>query len=66
MREETSDGLEHLEIQIDRERNARHDPIISARGSTCTVRVARTDEGRMIARHTRALLARSAAWHEEA
>jgi hypothetical protein len=30
------------------------------------VRVARTDEDRMIARHTRALLARSAAWNEEA
>lgn len=61
VREETCDGLEHLGIQIDRERNARHDPIISARGSVCTVRVARTDEDLMIARHTRALLARSAA-----
>ena len=48
-------------IQIDRERNARHDPIISARGSACTVRVVRTDEDLMIARHTRALFARSAA-----
>jgi acetate kinase len=61
VREETCDGLEHLGIQIDRERNARHDPIISARGSACTVRVVRTDEDFIIARHTRALFARSAA-----
>ena len=60
-REETCRSLEHLGIRIDRERNARHDPIISAPGSACTVRTVRTDEDLMIARHTRALLARSAA-----
>ena len=61
VREETCSSLEHLGIRIDRERNARHDPIISAPGSACTVRTVRTDEDLMIARHTRALLARSAA-----
>src|SRR5215472_2418668 len=61
VREETCGGLEHLGIQIDRERNARHDPIISAPGSVCTVRTVRTEEDLMIARHTRALVARSAA-----
>ena len=61
IREETCSGLEHLGIRIDRERNARHDPIISAPGSACTVRTVRTDEDLMIARHTRALLARAAA-----
>jgi acetate kinase len=59
VREETCRGLEHLGIQIDRVRNARHDPVISAPGSSCTVRVVRTDEDLMIARHTRALLGRA-------
>jgi acetate kinase len=36
-------------------RNARHDPVISAPGSACTVRVVPTDENLMIARHTRVL-----------
>jgi acetate kinase len=61
VREDTCRGLEHLGIQIDHTRNARHDPVISVLGSTCTVRIVPTDEDLMIARHTRALLARSAA-----
>jgi len=60
VREDTCRGLEHLGIQIDHVRNARHDPVISAPGSACTVRIVPTDEDLMIARHTRALLARSA------
>jgi acetate kinase len=60
VRTETCRGLEHLGIQIDRERNARHDPVISAPGSACTVRIVPTDEDLTIARHTCALLARSA------
>ena len=56
VREDTCRGLEHLGIQIDRTRNARHDPVISAPGSACTVRIVPTDEDLMIARHTRALL----------
>jgi acetate kinase len=61
VREDTCRGLEHLGIQIDHTRNARHDAVISVLGSTCTVRIVPTDEDLMIARHTRALLARSAA-----
>jgi acetate kinase len=60
VREDTCRGLEHLGIQIDHMRNARHDPVISAPGSACTVRIVPTDEDLMIARHIRALLARSA------
>ena len=60
VREETCRGLEHLGVRIDREQNARHDPVVSAAGSGCTVRVVRTDEDLMIARHTRALLSGSA------
>ena len=56
VREETCRGLEHLGIRIDHERNARHDPVISAAGSACTVRIVATDEDLMIARHARALL----------
>jgi acetate kinase len=61
VREETCGGLGHLGIQIDRGRNARHDPVISTPKSACTVRVVRTEEDLMIARHTRGLLARSVA-----
>jgi acetate kinase len=61
VREETCRGLEHLGIRIDSELNARHAEIISAPGSACIVRTVRTDEDLMIARHTRALLAREAA-----
>ena len=60
VREETCRGLEHLGIQVDRDRNARHDPIISAPGSACAVRIVRTEEDLMIARHTRALVTRAA------
>jgi acetate kinase len=61
VREETCRGLEHLGITIDRERNTRHEPLVSPPGSVCTVRVVRTDEDLMIARHTRTLVARSGA-----
>jgi acetate kinase len=50
-------GLGHLGIQLDPGRNERHDPVISAPESTCTVRVVPTDEDLMIARHTRSVLA---------
>src|SRR5215475_6791234 len=56
VREETCRGLEHLGIHVDGERNARHEPVITTPGSTCTVRIVRTDEDLMIARHTRASL----------
>jgi acetate kinase len=46
-----AEGLEHLGVRVDAGRNARHDPIISPEGSLCTVRVVKTDEERMVARH---------------
>ena len=56
VRREACSGLEHLGIRLDPERNARHDPVISADESACTVRVVPTDEDLMIARHTRTVL----------
>jgi acetate kinase len=57
VRDESCRGLAHLGIRIDPERNARHDAIISAPGSACTVRTIHTDEDLMIARHTRTVVA---------
>jgi len=62
VRWETCRGLEHLGVRLDPERNARHDPVISAGGSACTVRIVPTDEDLMIARHTRALLSDLPGW----
>jgi acetate kinase len=45
-------------VRLDPERNARHAAVISADGPGCTVRVIATDEDLVIARHTRAVLAR--------
>jgi acetate kinase len=59
MRAEIARGLEHLGVRLDDERNERNerneraDPIISAPGAACTVRVIKTDEERMVARHAR-------------
>jgi acetate kinase len=57
VRWEACQGLGHLGILLDAQRNDRHDAVISTPGSACTVRVVPTDEDRMIARHTRAVLA---------
>lgn len=46
-------GLEFLGIELDETANARHASLISAPGSRCLVRVIKTDEDLMIARHTR-------------
>jgi acetate kinase len=46
----------YLGIRLDADRNAAHAEIISAPGSTCTVRVIPTNEDLMIARQTRAFL----------
>ena len=51
-------GLDHLGIELDDERNAAHADVISADGSECLVRVVRTDEDLVIARHTAALVTR--------
>ncbi|HEV2679386.1 MAG TPA: acetate/propionate family kinase [Rhodanobacter sp.] len=48
--------LSLLGIEIDDARNALPDPIISKDGSTCTVRVATSQEEKQIARHVRRLL----------
>jgi acetate kinase len=46
------EGLEFLGIRIDPLRNEAHAPMISREGHPVTVRVMRTDEDLMIARHT--------------
>jgi acetate kinase len=51
IRGEVARGLEHLGVHVDEARNARSDAVISPPGSTCTVRVVKTDEERMLARH---------------
>jgi len=50
-------GLGALGIVLDAERNQRGDPTISAHDGRCLVRVIRTDEDRMVARHARAMCA---------
>ena len=50
------EGLEFLGIRIDPRRNEVHAPVISPEGSAATVRVMKTDEDLMIARHTRELI----------
>jgi acetate kinase len=57
VRSEICGGLEHLGIELDGERNEAHADVISALGSDCVVRVVRTDEDLVIARHTAALVA---------
>jgi acetate kinase len=52
LRAEIARGLEHLGVRIDDARNARSEPIVSPEGAPCTVRVVKTDEERMVARHT--------------
>ncbi|PYS10632.1 MAG: acetate/propionate family kinase [Acidobacteria bacterium] len=56
VRSEICKGLKHLGIELNDERNSRHESIISVSGSPCTVRVIRTNEDLMIARHTRNVL----------
>ncbi len=49
------EGLAFLGIRLDQDRNATHAPIISRENGTVVVRVVRTDENQMIARHTHRL-----------
>jgi acetate kinase len=46
-------GLEYLGITLDAAANDRNAEVISLPGTKCTVRVVKTDEDLMIARHTR-------------
>jgi len=57
VRERICAGLEFLGIQLDPRRNAASAPIISREGASVIVRVMKTDEDLMIARHTHRLLA---------
>jgi acetate kinase len=50
------EGMEFLGIHLDASRNDANAPIISRKDSPCTVRVMRTDEDLMIARHTNELI----------
>lgn len=56
VRRRICEGLNFLGLQLDEECNARGADVISTSDSQATVRVIKTDEDRMIARHTRRLL----------
>ena len=56
VRWEACQGLEHLGLRLDPERNTAHADTVSRPDSRCTVRVIPTDEDLMIARHTLAAL----------
>jgi acetate kinase len=56
VRERICRGTGYLGIELDPARNAADAAVISAAGSRVPVRVVRTDEERMIARHTRRVL----------
>ncbi len=55
VREEICAGLGFLDIRIDPDRNTANAPTISRDDASVPVRVIRSDENRMIARHTRRL-----------
>jgi acetate kinase len=57
IRTEICRGLEHLGVVLDATANDAHADVISAPGAECVVRVVRTDEDVVIARHTWALAA---------
>lgn len=59
VRERICAGLEFLGIDLDAERNVTHAPIVSRAGSRVVVRVMKTNENLMIARHVRHLLSGS-------
>lgn len=61
IRERICAGMEFAGIAVDAERNAANAPIISGEQSAVTVRVIKTNEELMIARHTRDVLARARA-----
>ncbi len=65
VRERICDGLEFLGIYIDPARNDRNAPIISTENSTAVVRVMKTNEELMIARHTYNLIGNLGGNHEQ-
>ena len=56
VRWEACNGLEHLGIKLERERNHANADTISTDDSRCVVRVIPTNEDLMIARHTYELI----------
>lgn len=56
IRQRICQGLEFMGVELDRKRNDAGEPVISVDGSLATVRVMKTDEELMIARHTYKLL----------
>ncbi len=56
IRERILDGLEFLGIRLDTERNRANQKVISDKQSRVMVMVIKTDEERMIARHTKRIL----------
>jgi acetate kinase len=63
IRRSICDGLSFLGLQLDPERNDAHAPLISGDNSRVTVRVIKTDEDLMIARHTHDLIISKGAKH---
>lgn len=57
VRERITAGMEFLGIELDPERNRRHDPVISTDRSRVMVRVIGTNEELMVARHASRLVA---------
>jgi acetate kinase len=57
VRARACDGLAHLGVDVDPDRNAAGEPVISTGSRPCTVRVIRTDEEAVIARTTMGVLA---------
>jgi acetate kinase len=63
VRERICAGLGYLGVELDAGRNAVHAPIISRKGGRALVRVMKTDEDLMIARHTNRLISAPGANH---
>jgi acetate kinase len=53
VRAQICSGLEYLGVALDASANGRNAEVISPAAGKCTVRVIQTDEGLVIARHTR-------------
>ena len=56
IRREICRGLEHLGVALHPEANEAGAPIVSPPGTACVVRVVKTNEDLMVARHTRAVV----------
>ena len=56
VRERICEGLEFLDLRLEKSRNTEHAPVVSRDGGAVTIRVIPTDENLMIARHTRELV----------